>query len=314
MPFRIIKFDKLLSEIKKTYPLEENLSKIVRDIEIECDFQSLGLFLYDEAFDGYRLKIGRNLSHHYEKNTTFKDEDTLIEELKKLKAIHSDKYQFEHNAADVLICPLYFQNEFFGFLFIDSKDSKFDENVQSKLCMFCSLIGMVIFIFKQNQLIKNLNEYEEHVRIYTSKAFKKVIYSLFEHSKRYNHSLSIAIFSFAKYYEILRVFGKHKINKLEEEIVKIMQNHIRKTDKIGRAHNHMILVAMPETDKEKAIIPIKRIINEINNLDLMKDIKFNFGVLELSKDTQDIYEKIKKAEFYIEEAFKQEKDLLVLDL
>jgi len=82
MPFKIIKFDKLLNEIKKTHPLEENLSKIIRDIEMEFDFQSLGLFLYDPNFKGYRLKIGRNLSHHYEKSTTFKEDDELIKNLK----------------------------------------------------------------------------------------------------------------------------------------------------------------------------------------------------------------------------------------
>ena len=193
------------------------------------------------------------------------------------------------------------------------KDGKFEEQAVSKLCMFCSVSSMVIFIFKQNQLIKNLNEFEEHIKIYTSEAFKKVLLTLFEHSKRYNHSLSLAIFTFAKYYEVLRIYGKHKIKKLEEEIVSIMERYIRKTDKIGRSYNHIILIAMPETDKEKATIPVKRIINEIKKLDLMNEIDFVFGIFELPKGTDDIYKKIKKAEFILEDTIKQNKNLMMID-
>ena len=312
MPFKIIKFDKLLNEIKKTHPLEENLSKIIRDIEIEFDFESLGLFVYDKAFQGYRLKIGRNLSHHFEKNTTFYDNDELIKELKKLEPIHSDKYQFEHKSSDVLIVPLYFQNEFFGFIFLDRVQGKYDEQNLSKLCMFSSVCSMVIFIFKQNQLIKNLNEYEEHTGIYSSESFKKLLLYLFEHSNRYNHNLSVAMFTFAKHYEILRTFGKSKINKLEKHIVEIISKHIRKTDKIGRSHNHIILIAMPETAKEKAIKPIERIINEIKELSLMKDISFIFGILELKKG-DDVYKKIKKSEFMLEEAIKNNQNFIIIE-
>ncbi len=313
MPFKIIKFDKLLNEIKKTHPLEENLSKIIRDIEMEFDFQSLGLFLYDPNFKGYRLKIGRNLSHHYEKSTTFKEDDELIKNLKKLSSIHSNKYQFEHKAEDVIIAPLYFQNEFFGFIFLDKKNGSFDEQSVSKLCMFSSVCSMVIFIFKQNELIKNLNEYEDNTGIYSSEAFKKLLNSLFEQSKRYNHPLSVAIFSFANYHRISRVYGKAKVNELEKKIVNIIAKHIRKTDKIGRSHNHMILLAMPETSKQSAISPIQRIINEIKPLEEMKEFNFVFGILELDKNDKDIYASLKKSEFILEEAVKNNQNFVLIE-
>ena len=45
MDFKLGKFEKLLNELKEKKNLEENLSKIIRCMELEFDFQSLGIFL-----------------------------------------------------------------------------------------------------------------------------------------------------------------------------------------------------------------------------------------------------------------------------
>ena len=87
MKFRLIQFNELMQDLLKEKPLEESLSQIIRTIEEEFNFNSLGVFLKVPRSEIFRLKIGRNLSHTFSKNTIFTEGDPLIVDLSKKQFI-----------------------------------------------------------------------------------------------------------------------------------------------------------------------------------------------------------------------------------
>ena len=65
-------FELVLEDLMRKKNIEENLSKLIRFLEEEIEFQILGIFLKVPRSKAYRLKISRNVSHHYAKTTPFK--------------------------------------------------------------------------------------------------------------------------------------------------------------------------------------------------------------------------------------------------
>ena len=129
MTFKLLKFDALLNELLQNHPLEENLSKIIRDIEDEFEFLTLGIFLKVSKSETFRLKIGRNLSHNFAKNTIFTESDPIITELMNFKLLdihHPGRFKFEKNYSHLLVVPLNYKEHLLGFFFIDKKKDVFD--------------------------------------------------------------------------------------------------------------------------------------------------------------------------------------------
>ena len=297
MTFKLIKFDKLLNELNQKKPLEENLSKIIRDIEAEFNFQSLGIFLKVQKTGVYRLKIGRNLSHSFAKNTKYTKEDSLIKELVELLNLKSSaKYKFEKDYFHLIIVPLNFKDQILGFLFIDKESNFFDSEEITKIRMYASIISMVVQIFMQNEEIEQHKGLYENTRIYSYKPFISRAEVIFSMMKRYKRCLTVAVMKIDNLKDIVRTIGEHETHDLMKQIAYIIKNDLRETDIIGKTHQDAFLIIMPETSEKNGLVSITRINNKIADLPIMKVCNTGWGIASSNEKIKTIEELIKITE------------------
>jgi len=299
MDFKLIKFDKLLHELKHKQPLEENLSKIVRDIESEFSFQSMGVFLKVPKTDIFRLKISRNISYTYGKNTTYSSQDTLIKELSKLEILQyksPQEFKFEKDFAHLLILPIYFKESILGFLFIDKKDSTFTDQDISKIRMFASIITLVIKIFRQQHEIELLTELDEILQIYSYKTFLGKADYLLSHVKRYNGNLTMIVLNIVNFQESIRIDGIDKTNDQLKQITEMMKRKLRDTDIIGRIYRDRIAILMPETSLDSTIKAVERLNEDLPDIYLKGKLKVAWGIASNNESIKNIEELLRYAE------------------
>lgn len=280
MDFKLIKFDELLNELKHKQPLEENLSKIIRDIEDEFEFQSLGIFLKTSR-NTFRLKISRNISHTYAKQKSFTYDDQLIRELNKFKLLDiqdKNKYKFEKDFIHLLIMPIYFKNDLLGFIFMDKMLAYFSEAESSKLRMFASIISLVIKIFVQQNEIEQLVELDEITEVYSHKSFMGRADYMLSQVNRYNRDLTMVILKIDNYSQIVRTIGKEKAEHLLKEIADILKNDLRSTDIIGKIYRDTFAVLMPESPATNVITAIQRLNKHISALPEMHGNNVGWGI------------------------------------
>ena len=141
------RFYEIMIDLQKKKNVEENLSKIVRFLTAEVKFQSLGIFLLTPGSTSYRLKISRNISHHYAKATVFTDGDNFISNLKKLQPLEfeNDKLlSFEKSHSHLLVFPLHNNKVFLGFLFIDIETGKFSQEDYVKAGLAATIVSIIV--------------------------------------------------------------------------------------------------------------------------------------------------------------------------
>ncbi|OQX70879.1 MAG: hypothetical protein B6D62_03300 [Candidatus Cloacimonas sp. 4484_275] len=293
MEFKLIKFDKLLNELKHNRPLEENLSKIIRDIEIEFDFQSLGIYLKIPSENVFRLKISRNISYTFTKTHIFSHNDELIKELHKFRLLdykENKKFKFEKDYAHLLIMPIYFKKELLGFIFMDKKEGFFSDKEISKLRMFASIISLIIKIFVQQNEIEQLTENDEVTGLYTHRAFLARAEYLFSQVIRYHRDLTMVILKIDNYPNLIRLYGNEKTDTLMKKIADILKDDLRYTDIIGRIYTDTFAILMPESPPAKVISAIKRLNTHIMSLPEMKHNKIGWGISGRHDKISDIQE------------------------
>ena len=299
MDFKLIKFDNLLHELKHKQPLEENLSKIIRDIESEFSFQSLGVFLKAPKSDIFRLKISRNISYTYGKNTTYSSQDTLIKELSKLEILQyksPQKFKFEKDFTHLLILPIYFKESILGFLFIDKMDSTFTDTDISKIRMFSSIITLVIKIFRQQHEIELLTEMDEILQIYSHKTFIGKADYLLSHVNRDNRNLTIIVLNIVNFQESVRIDGIDKTNEQLKQITEMLKRKLRDTDIIGRIYRDRIAILMPETSLDSTIKAVERLNEELPDIYSKGKLKVAWGIAPNNESIKNIEELLRYAE------------------
>ena len=303
MAFKLLKFDSLLNELRQKKPLEENLSKIIRDIEDDFEFQTLGIFLKVPKSEIYRLKISRNISHTFAKNTIFTEGDPIIKELMEFKLLDIKtlgRYKFEKDYSHLLIMPLNFKTHLLGFLFIDKKKATFDNEEMTKIRMFASIVSLVVQIFMQDEEIEQHRGLYEITRVYSYKPFLSRAEVIFSMMTRYKRYITMAVMKIDNFENIVRTIGEHETADLMKQIVYIIKNDLRETDLIGKLHKDAFVILMPETTEKNGLITVNRVNVKILNLPIMKVCKIGWGIVnknEKIKTTEEFLKLAEKAAF-----------------
>lgn len=299
MTFKLLKFDALLNELLQKRPLEENLSKIIRDIEDEFEFLTLGIFLKVPKSETYRLKIGRNLSHNFAKNTIFTESDPIITELMNFKLLdihHPGRFKFEKNYSHLLVVPLNYKEHLLGFFFIDKKKGVFESEEMTKVCTFASIISIVVQIFRQNEEIEQHRGLYEITRVYSIKPFLDRAEIIFSMMARYKRDLSIAVMKIDNFENIIRTIGEHETSDLMKKIAYIIKNDLRETDLIGKLHNDTFVILMPETSEKNCLHSVNRVNIKIMDLPIMKVCKIGWGLVFKNGKIKNLDQLLKYAE------------------
>jgi len=309
MEFNLISFDEMLRNLLKKQEIEEHLSYIVRNIEEEFDFQSLGIYLKVPNSDIFRMKISRNISHTYAKNSIFTKGDPITEELLHLKMLEIQspgRYIFEKEYSHLLIIPINHYNNLLGFIFIDKNTEVFESEEMTKIKLYASIISFIVQLDSQNTEIEQHRGIYESAKVFSHKAFIEKSEVIFSMMKRYNRYLTIAVIKIDNFENIVRTIGEHETGDLLKQISYIIQNDLRETDIIGKLNNDSFVVLMPETSSKNSFITVNRVNNRILKLPMLKICKIGWGIASKEDTTQNAEELIVFAEHAAEDSTRKE--------
>jgi len=299
MKFKLIRFDELMRELQVNETLEESLSKIVRDIETEFEFQSMGIFVKNPQTGKYRLKIGRNISHAYMKSIFFTNEDELICKLyakEMLEISHPQEFKFEKDFSQLLIQPVFYRNKLLAFIFIDREEDAFTQDDKIKIDIFGSITSLVLKIFEQEKLIEDMQIFDPITQLYSAKAFLHRGQELLDHMKRYNRNLSIALMKVDKFNDLVTLVGKQKAEQILKEITKIIRDNVRSTEILGILTDSSIISVFPETSSDNVYKVVNRLHTLISEIPELKEWKTFWGISELNGKIKSIEEMLKQTE------------------
>ncbi len=103
--------------------------------------------------------------------------------------------------------------------------------------------------------------------LYNRRFFQQTLEREFARSKRHKTELSLALFDIDHFKHINDQYGHQFGDKVLAEISKIIKSSLRKTDYVTRYGGEEIIVVLPDTSTEQALIPIERIRKKIENKD-----------------------------------------------
>ncbi|MCK4957465.1 MAG: diguanylate cyclase [Candidatus Cloacimonetes bacterium] len=314
MKFELANILKIQKDLQKDLPLEENLSRILKDFEKKIKFQSLGIFLKVPRTDLYRLKISRNISHSFAKNTIFTQADPLLEELSKFDPIENiglGFFKLEFDYSHLIINPIYFKDKLFGFFFIDLADGSFSEEEIIQMNFYTSLISMIVQIHLLEEEVHHHKGLYDITKVYNYKTFIHRTDALLELMKRYNRDFCIAILTIDNFNNLVRSVGKYKIHEIMQEIAYCIKGNLRNTDIIGQIHENSFAIALPETSKKNTENTIKRIDERLTQTIEINKITRGWGICEYDEKKNDIIALIKHSENAAFEAVRKEKNIEV---
>ncbi|MBT4331833.1 MAG: diguanylate cyclase [Candidatus Cloacimonetes bacterium] len=309
MEFNLLSFDEMLSNLLKKQEMEEHLSFIIRNIEEEFSFQSLGIYLKVPNTDIFRMKISRNISHTYSKNYIFTEGDPITKELIHLKMLDIQspgRYVFEKEYSHLLILPINHFNELLGFIFIDKSTEVFESEEMTKIKLYASVISLIVQLDLQGNEIEQHRGIYESAKVFSHKAFVEKSEVIFSMMKRYNRYLTIAVIKIENFENIVRTIGEHEAGDLLKKISYIIQNDLRDTDIIGKLNNDSFTVLMPETSNKNSFITVNRVNNRIMKLPMMKICKIGWGIASKEDITKNVEELIKFADHAAEDSTRKE--------
>lgn len=299
MDFNLLSFDNMLNGLLTKHELEEHLSHVIRNIEGEFDFQSIGVYLKVPNSDIFRIKISRNISHSFAKNSIFTKDDNLIEDLKLSKILNirsPGKYQFEKEYSHLLVLPLHYCDDLLGFIFIDKSSEDFDSEEITKMKLFASVLSITVQLYLQHSKIEQHSEIFESARIYLSEAFIEKSEILLSLMKRYNLEFTIAVVRLENFENLVRTIGGQKTEDILKQISNIIKDTLRETDIIGRIRNNAFAISMPETSNDDCVLTISRMNNKIMELPIIKTCKICWGIATKDDKTKIAEDLMKSAE------------------
>ena len=312
MNINLQEFIDLERNLQADLPLEESLSRIIKSVEQQIEYQSLGIFLKVPRTELYRLKISRNISHQFSKDTIFTQGDPLMQELANQQKIEVDEYgfyKFEHDFSHMVILPLFYHKNTFGFIFVDSQKS-FSQLEIDLIEFYCSFISFILKIHNlEDDIINHQGIYKAN-QIYDFKAFMHKANSSFAIMERYNRDFSIVLFAMENYQRLIRTVGETKMENMMRDIGNCIKNNLRNTDIIAKVHQKTFVIALPETSKQKAELTINRIEKNLKPILEANKILRGWGISESDEELNELKYLIKDAEGKAREAVRKEKTII----
>jgi len=272
----------LMKQLVGCKSIERSLSLILGEMEKSINFQSLGVFERNLHKGTFKLKIGRNISHTYAKNTEFRSDSTIVKALYDLQLLdYTDQnlMKFENDYSHLLVSPFHYDKDVLGFMFIDKADEKFTTNEIESFEMFCSLSSMVIELYKQKHEIEDKTEIDPFSGLLTAKCFNERIQQRIFDALRYDSHLSLILVQIRNYAKLYDIYGNAKIEQLIKSLAKIFGTGLRKNEVASLVFNDTFGFMLENTDPQNNVIVVNRLEKQIAELsDIIKIEDFAWGI------------------------------------
>lgn len=280
----LTQLDGLLSELTRIVVLEEQLTRILGFFQRDLKSLSCGIFFYDQG--KYQLKIGRNISHTYTKNTIFDDENSFIRELKDnrhLSLVDSVTCRFEHKCRHILVHLLQVKKEVYGFIFADKDTDTFSEHEELVFKYISNMTALLIAVSKLSDSIAGKREFDDTAHVYRYKSFMEKGSYLFKLLQRSSINLSVAVLKMNKYVDLYKTHGRVYTESRIIELLTVIQEKVRPIDILGKVFDNTCGIIFPSLNAKQA----KKIIIQINTViqesDELSKLHISWGIAGMEK-------------------------------
>lgn len=147
---------------------------------------------------------------------------------------------------------------FYSYEIVDYESFQFFETVKSEI----ALMAKIRNLYAQT---KYLSITDGLTSLYNRRYFFENIEREFERAKRYKSDLSIAMLDIDFFKKINDTYGHQAGDIVLKDLAKILTKTLRKTDLIFRYGGEEIIILLPETSLQQALIPLERLRKLIEN-------------------------------------------------
>lgn len=273
--------DQVCSSITEKNTTEESISHILNNLANEVGFQSLGIYHKIQNEENFQIKINRNISYQFVKNSIITPEDKIITDLENNPYLHCNEnkaYKFEYEYSDLLIFPLLYKGEVISFVFLDREEGIFTESEIAKLQIYMSILSFVQRIHYMKHTIERLNETDDVTGLLNHRSFVKLAHKNHSHMHRYKREYSLAVCKINKFEEMAKTLGNQKVPVYLQEIARIIFKNIRDTDFAGVLYPDTFGIFFTEINKEVAKMVIDRIHNGMIRSSKLTGMQFKWGI------------------------------------
>jgi GGDEF domain-containing protein len=309
----LTEYEKLLHETLKIDVLEERMNRLLSFLQSNLKSLSCGIFLKDN--NDYKLKLGRNISHTYTKNTVFHNENSFIRELiqnRFLSLKDMTDCKFEHECRHILVNLLQTKNDVFGFLFADKEEEFFNKEEEALFRIIAETTALLFTVDKLTQFWTEKKELDELTHIYRYKSFMDKGSYLFKLLSRTTIKLSVAVLKLCKYNDFVKVQGRQQTILRIQEILSVVQKTVRPIDICGKIFDDTYALIFPNLNPSQA----ERIISKIHTeLLANKDISehdISWGIAGMHKECKSFELLISDAEEAAFDASREETNQIII--
>ncbi len=310
----LIEFEKLLHEVLKNDILEERLNRVLGFLQRDLSSLSCGIFFRQEH--NYKLKIGRNISHTYTKNTVFHDEDLFITELRENTFLslkdETRSRKFEHECRHILVNILHLHGEVYGFIFADKEADFFTEAEESLFRIIAQTTAMLLVINKLTAFWSEKKELDEITHIYRYKSFMEKGTYLFKLLHRTSIKLSVAVLKISKYNDFVKVHGRQHTVLLIQNILSLVQEYVRPIDICGKIFEDTYALIFPNLNPEKAKRILSLVHRELLDKKELSERDISWGITGMNKASRNFEQLISDAEEAAYDASREETNSIVI--
>lgn len=297
----INEFRNIINFINYNDVLIEHIFQIINNY---FSFEAAGIFF--NSPDLYETNLLHLRINNNSINTSY-IEQFFFDEIGQYKQIikHKIKPYFQSNRpklikeqtfSDKLVFPFTFNGNLLGAICIFSNKNI----IKVDLDTFNFVINELLSIFKlkymfTEQIFKSA--IDPLTGLYNRNQFEICLAQEFNRGQRYKTPFSIAMIDIDYFKKVNDTFGHQFGDYVICEISKIIQNSLRKTDTVYRYGGEEIVIIMPETTKEHALLPLEKLRKTIETYDFNgKNITVSIGITNYTENFNSPFEILKHAD------------------
>lgn len=175
-----------------------------------------------------------------------------------------------------------------------------DWNVQSSIRLTTALAALIIIIYSYEHSLfiyqKREEEQRRKLEILSTQDFltglhnrghiTAILNDEFERAQRYDSTFTVAILDLDDFKKINDTYGHNVGDEVLKKISRGLQDHLRKTESIGRWGGEEFLVLFPNTQLAEALAVCQKLSQTIQNIDFgeVNSVTTCIGVCEYAKE------------------------------
>lgn len=176
------------------------------------------------------------------------------------------------------------------------------------IILFCILL----LLWRSNKRISNIATFDTATGLYNRAITDEFLLKALNRKKRYGTDVSVILLDIDDFKRVNDVYGHNVGDLVLKEVSNAVIGSIRQSDITGRWGGDEIIIVLPQTVRERALLLAERIRDLLSDLQFpeLRGTKINasFGVLQVPEDMADIDEVLRRVDEKLYKAKKKGKN------